>query len=338
MSADGVPVREASWRLLCRRPQIFACDSFLTPEECLAIRRLAEVNIPVQCSSKMRVDLEITPGGGDHAVLRAIERRIEALSGLKAHPGEMPWAVHFTPGAEEEPEKRVNLGLHLDTNNTREKRWLTFIIYLQTTPAHQGGHTLFPLAQTKGSKVTHLGDTLLAANLQHTGPALNSHLQEAAEQLLARGEVLAQKALVEESARPGLAVAPREGLCVAFWTRLPGSGAVDCASWHGGAAVTGEGGKWTLQKFREAPPEALKDCCVEAFARDHGRLRLPCCAGGVLFLDEEDREAAEPESKRMAATALGNLSKTCRCRVFFSPVNLNARPGSGLVVLPLRWC
>ncbi|CAJ1336551.1 unnamed protein product, partial [Effrenium voratum] len=247
-----------------RRPQIFACDSFLTPEECLAIRRLAEVNIPVQCSSKMRVDLEITPGGGDHAVLRAIERRIEALSGLKAHPGEMPWAVHFTPGAEEEPEKRVNLGLHLDTNNTREKRWLTFIIYLQTTPAHQGGHTLFPLAQTKGSKVTHLGDTLLAANLQHTGPALNSHLQEAAEQLLARGEVLAQKALVEESARPGLAVAPREGLCVAFWTRLPGSGAVDCASWHGGAAVTGEGGKWTLQKFREAPPEALKDCCVEA--------------------------------------------------------------------------
>ncbi|CAE7542417.1 Kif9, partial [Symbiodinium pilosum] len=66
----------------------------------------------------------------------------------------------------------------------------------------------------------------------------------------------------------------------------PSSGLVDGSSWHGGAAVRGAGrGKWTLQKFREAPQH--RECCAEAFARGHGCLRLPSTSAGVRFVEGE---------------------------------------------------
>lgn len=409
--------REALWRLVSDRPPLYVCRDFLTHDECEAILRLVDTTVSQHTVSqngqaKLRVDLNSSDPSEDASVLRSVERRIAALSGVKLHEGEMPWAVHFTPdsfllpassgpateqlqqaaaatssaphqeprrsagrpmgmqrGNSRGPERvgprrlsdekkqrpaenvkttnspeppvesnspsRMSLGLHVDTNNCRQRRWVTFIVYLQSTPAAHGGHTVFPLALPRGApeprtaaqkKLRSAAEVLLANNVHHTGQAINPLL---GEQVYGAGQLLLQQAehvAAEASSGgggpsggdhaagiwwsptgTGLAVSPQRGSCVAFFTRSGSSGgAIDPRSWHAGASVLvrGElplapeahagaasdgcvgggrgGGKWTLQKFREAPAEALKACCVETFARQHGAL-YPSCGGGVRF-------------------------------------------------------
>ncbi|CAL1169552.1 unnamed protein product [Cladocopium goreaui] len=323
---ESIPVREAVWRSICTKPQIWQCEEFLTSEECAAIRRLAKASLPAKCFSKFRIDLDTDPEGAlasaqpkDAAVLRAVDRRTWALSGAP-HEGEMPWAVHFTPSEmrTESDQPRINLGLHVDTNNGRERRHLTFLIYLNTIPPSEGGHTIFPLAELPGeaadqsfSEARPLGEMLLQATVQHTGQAWSRdtlEVQEAAAALLACAERLAAAAACPDAqtapTRLGLAVAAKEGRCVAFWSR-DSHGHLDAAAWHGGAAVTAVDGKWTLQKFREAPMSALKGCCIETFASTHQHLRLPCFAGGVRFVDEED---ADVPAEQMQEASTHELS------------------------------
>lgn len=357
MSGDGEASppapRDASWRLLSEHPPIYACDDFLTPEESDAIRRAVQSAAPHSLSqggrAKLRVDVDaedphLPPEGS--AVLRSVDRRVAASSGVQRHGGEMPWAVHFTPAAPMEdtgseaapkppagrgprapagraaavravsppaPRVRMNLGLHVDTNNCRERRWLTFIVYLHTTPPRAGGHTVFPLALRRGGGVRRTAKTkllrnaaevLLGGSVHHTGqssnPLLGEEVHEAGKALLAHAEEVATAAASVDEAvcwHPsgvGMAASPMQGSCVAFFTRSEASGGgIDPRSWHGGADVfvreaTEDVGKWTLQMFREAPPEVAKGCCVETFARSHSSLR-PSCGGGVRF----DVEVAE---------------------------------------------
>eukprot|EP00913_Durusdinium_trenchii_P029008 g27199.t1 len=221
---------KAAWSLICRSPQIYQCDDFLSSEECEAIRSFAESagSESWNLSFKTRVDLHPEGSSPGAAVLRALDRRIWALSGQRPHEGEMPWAVHVTPGA------------------------------AFTLEPSEGGHTLFPLAHS---------------------------LEEGVE---------------ASWAACGVAVAPKEGRCVAFWSRSR-TGHLDPASWHGGAAVGLGSAKWTLQKFKEAPAEVLKACCIETFAMQHASLQLPCGAGAVRFVEYGHlvkQEAPEDEGER----------------------------------------
>ncbi|CAK0862309.1 unnamed protein product, partial [Prorocentrum cordatum] len=277
----GPPPREAEWRPLCERPRLFHCRDFLTPEECEAVvlgaRAAAPQSLGVEGQAKLRVDLRETspapPGRPDAAVLRSVSRRVAALTG---------------------EERRMSLGLHVDTNNCRDRRFVTFLIYLRTTPASHGGHTVFPLAVRPGrpeprgrraQRLLRAGEVLLAAGVQHTGsganPNLGPEVLDATGLLLAHAEGLARRAAglegpVWEPCGVGLAVPPERGSCVAFFTRSDAvGGAVDPRSWHGGAAVAA-GGKWTLQKFREAPAEKIRRCCIESFAAQHASLRPGC--------------------------------------------------------------
>ncbi|CAK9104383.1 Kinesin-like protein KIF9 [Durusdinium trenchii] len=311
-------VREAAWSLICRSPQIYQCDDFLSSEECEAIRSFAESagSESWNLSFKTRVDLHPEGSSPGAAVLRALDRRIWALSGQRPHEGEMPWAVHVTPG--DGGDVRTPLGLHVDTNNGRERRWLTFLIYLKTLEPSEGGHTLFPLAHSLEEGVEEppvAGEVLLQADLHHTGPASEAsqatHVQDAARTLLARAERLASLASSGHSrAACGVAVAPKEGRCVAFWSRSR-TGHLDPASWHGGAAVGLGSAKWTLQKFKEAPAEVLKACCIETFAMQHASLQLPCGAGAVRFVEVEEKMHLELAKKHDAWAAsqweLGDL-------------------------------
>ena len=125
--------------------------------------------------SKVRVELDVDESGGNAAsegeaasgatVLAAVDAVVAKLSGdSPSHADEMRWQVHFTPvtGGEEggvDVENRsLDLGLHLDTNNCRERRWLTFIIYLNTVAA--GGHTVFPLAERSDIRARGRGDRM----------------------------------------------------------------------------------------------------------------------------------------------------------------------------------
>lgn len=420
---NGNP-RKVVWHRLCDRPRLYHCHDFLTKEECDAIIGLAQAAAPRSLANagpaKLRVELDSDPGHSrepdETAVLRRIEERVVALSGVSFHGAELPWAVHFTPAiiAEEAPTTsaasldsstrrtemqpssagapkdqrarpahgrstgqerqsarstnssmsshqppvvvrrtsrprgaetpvavsesppeaqpaRMSLGLHVDTNNCRERRWLTFIIYLHTTLPWFGGHTVFPLASRRGTREPRGGklsqlrasaELLLASGIHHTGqagnPCLGPEVRSAAGHLLAHAEEIAKFAASPPGGEefpvpevfwapgaPGVAVSPLRGSCVAFFTRSGvANGAIDARSWHAGAAVLANEkecvdksltqdsvvGKWTLQKFREVPPEdAETRSSMESFARQHEDLR-PCCVDNVQFevaCDEE---------------------------------------------------
>jgi len=337
-NGDGTPSpREATWRLVCEHPPLYLCSDFMEPWECEAIVRLARESAPSSLnrywgnSSKLRVDLNPsdTDLGEDMNVLRSVEKRVAALSGLQPHGAELPWAVHCTPPLTRDEserdcpvETRMNLGLHVDTNNCRDRRWLTFIAYLRTTPPEIGGHTVFPLALRRGAvepkaakarRLRSAAEVLLGSNVHHTGQANNTYLGEQVKQasqlLLAQSDVVARLAAGQDSTKTledicwhpsgmGLAVAPVQGRCVAFLTRsLASDGAIDPRSWHAGAAVvpndedSADVGKWTLQKFREVPLDPTNACSVKDFAIQHSTL-LPGCSGGVRFDVEESTSEA----------------------------------------------
>ena len=70
----------------------------------------------------------------------------------------------------------------------------------------------------------------------------------------------------------GIAVRPRRGRVVFFFSRL-NDGSVDPMSWHGGADCLSGDGKWTLQLFKELPEGCAEDyvrqrraALVQAFA------------------------------------------------------------------------
>eukprot|EP00746_Dinoflagellata_sp_MGD_P143789 gnl/MRDRNA2_/MRDRNA2_76575_c0_seq1.p1 gnl/MRDRNA2_/MRDRNA2_76575_c0~~gnl/MRDRNA2_/MRDRNA2_76575_c0_seq1.p1 ORF type:complete len:558 (+),score=59.85 gnl/MRDRNA2_/MRDRNA2_76575_c0_seq1:158-1831(+) len=293
--------RDVFWQMLCDHPVLYHCKDFLTPEECDAIIRMSETKlIPIR--GKMKSELNPAKLSPDDAkVLQDINLRITSLSGVALHDGENPLAVHFTPPSHmsapaETPgtEERMSLGLHVDTNH-RERRWLTFIVYLQSVLPKNGGHTIFPLALRRGLADSGIDDsglrnasmTLLSRNSHHTRNLANDMqiakgVREAARDLLHKAEKLAHDAAQDRTSdleEPwwdpsgvGLAVPPVRGSCVAFFTRSAHTGgAIDPRSWHGGAAVVTESaaakgtgtltnsmhrtGKWTLQKFREVPNE-----------------------------------------------------------------------------------
>ena len=149
---DACPLRDALWQKLCDKPLLYHCRDFLSPEECQTILRAVYRSAPVALSSggqaKLRIDLDLkrleaacnsADEAEEFAVLRRIERRVEALSGVRSHKNEEPWAVHFTPLPSPEDEAsgdsssccktRMSLGIHVDTNNCRDRRWVTFIAY-----------------------------------------------------------------------------------------------------------------------------------------------------------------------------------------------------------------
>lgn len=290
--------------------------------------------------AKLRVDLQPSSpliSADDASLLRSIERRVELLSGTAMHADEMPFAIHFTPpvahgdgessddaeDARLQARERMSLGIHVDTNNCRDRRWLTFIIYLRTTPFVQGGHTVFPLAihrrgRQPPPRVLKAAETLLSNHVQHTGAGRSTllhrgeEISEAARVLVDRAGNIAERASLPEDGQRrqngdsrdalwldpsgvGVAVAPVRGSCVAFFTRSEGSfGRIDPYSWHGGAAVLSandeevpEGkttaGKWTFQKFREVPRFALPEPGVEGYALRHSGLPSGGCGGGVFF-------------------------------------------------------
>jgi len=172
--------------------------------------------------------------------------------------------------------------------------------------------------EPRGGKLSQLrasAELLLASGIHHTGqaanPCLGPEVRSAAGHLLAHAEEIANIAASNSGGEglpveqvfwapggPGMAVAPLRGSCVAFLTRSAvAAGAIDARSWHAGAAVlANQGGnmettltqdcvigKWTLQKFREVPPEdAETRCSLESFAKQHGDLR-PCYVDNVHF-------------------------------------------------------
>jgi len=180
----------------------------------------------------------------------------------------------------------LSIGLHLDCNNGCPDRFLTVIMYLDSVPPNGGGETVFPCAGCVGSsgalqqEVLRATQTLMEGELFHTSncvveddPILNeagglllqvaNHTRRSTANASSWREacnVVRGMQPTERGSRAGLSVRPSKGLAVMFYHHLK-MGHLDTSTWHGGAAVSHEQGKWTMQKFKELPVgKSILDC------------------------------------------------------------------------------
>ena len=123
-----------------------------------------------------------------HALVRCIERRVAALTGISAHEDEALLQRNFTPSSVELPLS-CDWGLHYDSHNGRPLRVVTALMYLNTVA--EGGETIFPLAGcAEGSSLLNDANLLLKHGYTHTSAALEgaSSVSAAATRLLAAAE------------------------------------------------------------------------------------------------------------------------------------------------------
>ena len=261
-------------------PLVRYAPEFLSRPECEALIALGRVasSSPFggrvgarRLGAKHYVQLSLAPEfhpRGLARLLSSIDHRARSLTGCPAGDA---FELNFTPvrpdvGPRTAAEAGVTLdsavwwlssgGVHVDSNNGFPHRYATVLAYLNDT---SGGATCFPAAGTARA-AKDAAARLLAAGYTHTDSAVRQDDDEGAFDdactLLESGS-----RLMLDDVRPhgGVRVQPKAGAAAVFWS-LGDDGAVDPASWHGGARVVGgeggsyfENGKWTLQSFRQLP-------------------------------------------------------------------------------------
>lgn len=181
--------------------------------------------------------------------VEGIQRRAAQLTGIEIHPDELLPLIKFDrPSEEVSAETEFELGLHLDVNSGFAHRACTLMVYLNSC---ERGSTVFPCAGDAESGA--LGARLASSGATHTNSkaVVSRGLQSASVELIRRA--------AEEPS--SLRVAPQRGKACLFFNLLGSPGAAgdapapDPLSWHGGGAVAGAVGKWTLQFFKEVPME-----------------------------------------------------------------------------------
>jgi prolyl 4-hydroxylase len=154
---------------LSESPRLFLFKNFLTSEECDHIIALAQPQllrsqvIDENRAGGEMVDYRRTSRGmffpqfSTDRILKSIEDRISALTGIPLQNGEGIQVLHYNVGGEYQPHYDY---FHPNTPGGQAnlarggQRVATFIMYLHTTPS--GGETIFPLlnlriAPQKGS-------------------------------------------------------------------------------------------------------------------------------------------------------------------------------------------
>ena len=274
-------------------PLVRYAPEFLSRPECEALIALGRVASASpfggrvgarRLGAKHYVQLSLAPEfhpRGLARLLSSIDRRARSITGCPAGDA---FELNFTPvrpdvGPRTAAEAGVTLdsavwwlssgGVHVDSNNGFPHRYATVLAYLNDT---SGGATCFPAAGTARA-AKDAAVRLLSAGYTHTDSAVRQDEDEGAFDdactLLESGS-----RLMLDDVRPhgGVRVQPKAGAAAVFWS-LGDDGAVDPASWHGGARVVGgeggsyfENGKWTLQSFRQLP-ETKRDADRADFVR-----------------------------------------------------------------------
>ena len=286
VSADSAAAAEARFlqhEVLSCVPRVLLFPHFASDAECAALAALAAGRPDAWCD------------GGDGApreysfcflrpleryfndVVRRVEARVAAATGVAPHAGEDPLKLsrHLPAGAAHAPL----LNLHHDANGARPRRVATLILYLSDV---RGGGTFFPCATRAPAGAPSCDDSAEAVREGQPGalcealrklhasgvcmlPAAPDAAGTEAEQAaLAGASALCARLAAEQDASGepwvagadgGLLVAPRRGAALLFWSVQPPLGAVLAGeAWHGAAAVL-VGEKLAAQKFKEAPPD-----------------------------------------------------------------------------------
>jgi hypothetical protein len=132
------------------------------------------------------------------------------------------------------------------------------LVYLNNV--HDGGETVFPLANGSSSMKTAAAE-LAAAGVHHSKDRISEPRLQAAAKLL---DMQAERAAKGEG---GLKVSPTRGAACVFYT-LGQEGGIDASSFHFGASVVAPcAGKWTIQFFKELPASARSPAARKEYAK-----------------------------------------------------------------------
>jgi hypothetical protein len=118
-------------------------------------------------------------GCGEMELVRDVEKRISALTGLPLNRHESGLTLNHTRATSDEisdksicgkptrlQQHRLPLGLHLDINNGKPYRAVTVLVYLNSVDDDGGGETVFPCASDGAARMA--GHTLFNEGYPHT--------------------------------------------------------------------------------------------------------------------------------------------------------------------------
>eukprot|EP00929_Paragymnodinium_shiwhaense_P096538 TRINITY_DN58147_c0_g1_i1.p1 TRINITY_DN58147_c0_g1~~TRINITY_DN58147_c0_g1_i1.p1 ORF type:complete len:641 (+),score=138.37 TRINITY_DN58147_c0_g1_i1:56-1978(+) len=269
--------------LISSSPLVTAIPNFASPAECAALINLGFQKCEVHATQELK---QTTPGAASGASMRGvatctldyadlgtdeqgllerIEERIAQLTGVPRHTEECrPFLKFDRPGGDSDgtstSKDDLNVGLHVDPNGGFSHRVCTVILYLNDC---ESGRTVFPCV---GDQASHSSSRQLVSGGQtHTS---SQGLESGG--LAQEGKSLLERA---ETADDALRVAPTAGTALLFFSLLDKVEkdtegkefvAVDPLTWHGGASVRNDAGKWTVQFFKEVPFDKRRDAVSEA--------------------------------------------------------------------------
>ena len=272
------------------------------------------------------------PPGGAAELLARVDERIGRLGGIPPHAAEEPFML--SRQQPEVPTKDAFENLHHDKiNEDKERRAATVLVYLSDSDDAEGGHTIFPALPPAADGPTGEAANRTLAEVERSlseafargARALGCQAcaqrgtpppsaQAAAALEAAREHAAAECARARRGAATALAVRPKKGRALVFWSVVGGGGegaggrglgaAPDARMWHAGCLARGGAGRVALQKFKQPlPGEAWEDgagggaqlAAAAAVGADQGG-RLDGGAGG------------EPSTRRVAVDAAGRTA------------------------------
>lgn len=261
----GVPVKRTgssvlpSWTILDKRCNVKISEHFLAEAEIRHLLGLINGTGGWEDSPTGGPTYQVPRGmrtGGFGAavaidpVVRQIEERIAAATGIPIHPDEdmISFAKILPRGNQLRNGHYVPFGLHHDTD-TKPNRAKTVLVYLTDTGS--GGRTIFPLCGDRWPVVTTVSKTDFADALGNvwTGKEAGYTRQASFDVNLQHpfNDVLASACKGEI----GLSVTPKAATAIMF-DSVDGAGQPERATWHAGCNVQ-HGTKLILQKFKETP-------------------------------------------------------------------------------------
>jgi hypothetical protein len=250
--AEPLSLEALSWAGL-----VFSVDNFASLAECDLLRAEADELFAGTGHVDEPFRYETWQRRKHSATLELLEARVANLTGIPPHDHEGEWSANRMTPLADTRDRPIPLArsLHHDKNQ-RERRSVTVLLYLKSAHDADGGHTIFPALPRDGGRAQLGADP--ADPVARLARVLERAFQRGLRALTGGGamqdgvyaEVVRQCRLARHGESPAIAVTPRAGRAILFWSDLP-DGSPNRISWHAGCGAVGGEARYALQKFKE---------------------------------------------------------------------------------------